>query len=80
MRWCYAMRCDTIRCNAMRCDETSVVVDQGEAAGGGQRGGVLAGVGLADEELDEGRRGCWSANVRRQGMDDMAGRVKCVTY
>ena len=39
---------DTTRCNARRCDandrRTSVDVDQGGAAGGGQRGGVLAGV------------------------------------
>lgn len=60
---CWATSSQTRRCDAvgMRCDalQTRTVgrcrgrelVDQGEAAGGGQRGGVTAGVG---ESRDEG--------------------------
>jgi hypothetical protein len=57
------MRYTTLQYDAMRCDGTSVDVDQGEAAGGGQRGGVLAGV--------------WAGRGRLTGLDEGAGLLRC---
>ena len=64
------MRGNTTQCNARRCDandrRTSVDVDQGGAAGGGQRGGVLAGVelGVGGRRRDSTRVLVWLGAAR----------------
>lgn len=65
------MRCDAMRGSAQQT-KVSVDVDQGVAAGGGQRGGVLAGVGMGVVS----RPGATRVLDRRPGMvwvDDMGG-------
>lgn len=44
-RYAIGMRCDALRTRTVGRCRVRELVDQGEAAGGGQRGGVTAGVG-----------------------------------
>jgi hypothetical protein len=73
--------CDTMQCDAMRRWD----VGRCRPGRGGRRRAARRGAGRGlgwAREFDRTRRGCWSAKVRRQGMDDMAdgggesGRVR----